>query len=305
MANKSGGGAQTISLPQGGGALHGIGEKFSPDLYTGTGNFTVPIALPPGRNGFQPQLNLAYSSGNGNGPFGLGWTLNVPGVALKTSKGIPRCQGADTYILSGAEDLVAVHDDPVSSLGVGWAWGDNAYGALGDGGRTNRSAPAQMNVLTDAVTIAAGSFHNLALWSDGSVWAWGANSSGQLGDGATADRLTPARMSGLGAVTALGAGWDHSLALKVDGTVWAWGGNTYGQLGLGTTQGRLSPVQVHGLDRVVALAAGKQYSLALREDGTVWSWGYGMALGDGVGTTRLTPGPVAGLSGVTAIAAGG
>jgi hypothetical protein len=32
---------QIVSLPQGGGALHGIGETFSPDLHTGTGNFTV------------------------------------------------------------------------------------------------------------------------------------------------------------------------------------------------------------------------------------------------------------------------
>ena len=71
MANKSGS-SGVISLPKGGEALHGIGEKFSPDLFTGTGNFTVPIALPPGRNGFQPQLKLVYSTGNGNGPFGLG-----------------------------------------------------------------------------------------------------------------------------------------------------------------------------------------------------------------------------------------
>src|SRR5215475_15107255 len=87
--NKSSNSSQTITLPQGGGALQGIGETFSPDLFTGTGNFTVPIALPPGRNGFQPQLSLVYSTGNGNGPFGLGWGLSVPGVSRKTSKGIP------------------------------------------------------------------------------------------------------------------------------------------------------------------------------------------------------------------------
>jgi hypothetical protein len=28
--------------PQRGGALHGIGEKFAPDLHTGMGNFPVP-----------------------------------------------------------------------------------------------------------------------------------------------------------------------------------------------------------------------------------------------------------------------
>lgn len=61
---------QVIAVPKGRGALQGIGEKFSPDFYTGTGNFAVPIAVPPGRNSFQPQLSLAYSTGNGNGPFG-------------------------------------------------------------------------------------------------------------------------------------------------------------------------------------------------------------------------------------------
>ena len=107
MSNKSG--TSFISLPKGGGAQHGIGEKFSPDLHTGTGNFTVPIALPSGCNGFQPQLNLVYSTGNGNGPFGLGWSLSIPGVSRKTSKGIPVYDdSSDVFILSGAEDLVPV-----------------------------------------------------------------------------------------------------------------------------------------------------------------------------------------------------
>src|SRR5262245_15669393 len=115
MANKSNNASQIISTPQGGGALHGIGETFSPDLHTGTGNFTVPIALPPGRNGFKPQLSLIYSTGNGNGPYGLGWTLSIPGVSRKTSKGIPRYRNgsgsrdeSDTFVLSGAEDLIPV-----------------------------------------------------------------------------------------------------------------------------------------------------------------------------------------------------
>lgn len=109
MSNKSGASSQIISLPQGGGAVRGIGETFSPDLHTGTGNFSVPIALPAGRNGFQPELSLVYSTGNGNGPFGMGWNLNVPGVTRKTSEGLPRyVDDLDTFILSGAEDLVAV-----------------------------------------------------------------------------------------------------------------------------------------------------------------------------------------------------
>lgn len=109
MSNKSGTSSQVISAPKGGGALQGIGEKFAPDLYTGTGNFTIPIALPSGRQGFQPQLNLVYSTGNGNGEFGLGWSLSIPGVMRKTAEGIPGYDDSqDIFILSGAEDLVPI-----------------------------------------------------------------------------------------------------------------------------------------------------------------------------------------------------
>jgi hypothetical protein len=115
MAGKSNAPGGIISTPQGGGALQGMGETFSPDLQTGTGNFSVPIALPPGRNGLQPQLTLQYSTGHGNGPFGLGWALSIPGVSRKTSSGIPRYDDAsDAFLLSGAEDLVPVLGAPQS-----------------------------------------------------------------------------------------------------------------------------------------------------------------------------------------------
>src|SRR5215203_2217905 len=109
MSDQSGASGAVLSLPKGGGALHGIGEKFAPDLHTGTGNFTVPLALPPGRNGFEPQLSLVYSSGNGNGPFGLGWSLSVPGISRKTSDRVPHYDDSqDVFLLSAAEDLVPV-----------------------------------------------------------------------------------------------------------------------------------------------------------------------------------------------------
>jgi len=100
--------AEAISLPKGGGALSGIGETFQPDLQTGTGNLTVPIELPPGRNGLAPALSLAYSTGNGNSAFGLGWTLSVPQISRRTSSGVPTYGAHDVFVLSGSEDLVEV-----------------------------------------------------------------------------------------------------------------------------------------------------------------------------------------------------
>ena len=59
-----------ISLPKGGGAIRGIGEKFAANPVTGTGSMNVPIATSPSRSGFGPQLSLSYDSGSGNGPAG-------------------------------------------------------------------------------------------------------------------------------------------------------------------------------------------------------------------------------------------
>jgi RHS repeat-associated protein len=100
-----------ISLPKGGGAIRGMGEKFAANPVTGTGSMSVPIATSPGRGGFGPELSLSYDSGAGNGPFGLGWNLSLPFITRKTDKGLPKYQDADesdVFILSGAEDLVPV-----------------------------------------------------------------------------------------------------------------------------------------------------------------------------------------------------
>jgi RHS repeat-associated protein len=105
----------SISLPKGGGAIRGIGEKFTANPATGTGSLTIPIATSPGRSGFGPELSLDYDSGSGNGPFGFGWQLGLPAITRKTDKGLPLyfdAEESDVFILSGAEDLVPVPTPP-------------------------------------------------------------------------------------------------------------------------------------------------------------------------------------------------
>ncbi|HKV12392.1 MAG TPA: SpvB/TcaC N-terminal domain-containing protein, partial [Thermoanaerobaculia bacterium] len=102
----------SISLPKGGGAIRGIGEKFAANPVNGTGSMSVPLATSPGRSGFGPELSLSYDSGSGNGPFGFGWTLSAPAISRKTDQGLPQYRDAeesDVYLLSGAEDLVPVY----------------------------------------------------------------------------------------------------------------------------------------------------------------------------------------------------
>lgn len=97
------------TLPKGGGAIRGLGEKFSANPVTGTGSMSVPVFISPGRGGFNPEITLSYDSGNGNGPFGFGWHLSIPMVSRKTDKGLPLYNDQqDTFLLSNAEDLVPI-----------------------------------------------------------------------------------------------------------------------------------------------------------------------------------------------------
>jgi RHS repeat-associated protein len=97
------------SLPKGGGAIRGIGEKVSANPANGSIALNIPIYTAPGRAGFQPGLGVSYDAGSGNGPFGFGWSLSIPSISRKTELGLPRYSDAeesDTFVISGAEDLV-------------------------------------------------------------------------------------------------------------------------------------------------------------------------------------------------------
>ncbi len=230
---------------------------------------------------------------------------SVP-VAVEELKGVKAIAAGSNYSLALLEN------------GTVMAWGGNESGQLGDGNFAGTELPVAVKGLTGVTAIAAGGEHNLALLSDGQVMAWGQNESGQLGNGDAKNSNVPVAVKDLSGVTAIAAGGEHSLALLSDGTVMAWGDDEYGQLGNSTVEEseheeievRRSevPVAVEGLSGVTAIAAGGHDSLALLANQTVMGWGeneYG-ELGDGSIVRRQeTPAAVSGLSGVTAIAAGG
>jgi len=103
----------SLSLPKGGGALKNIGDKFAANAFTGSGGMSIPLPLSPGRE-LTPSLGLSYSTGAGNGPFGVGWQLSVASITRKTDRGLPTyddASEADTFIFAGAEDLVPLLED--------------------------------------------------------------------------------------------------------------------------------------------------------------------------------------------------
>jgi hypothetical protein len=99
-------GDPAISLPKGGGAIRNVGEKFTARAVTGAGTMTVPFPVSAGRSGLGPDVTLAYDSGSGNGPHGVGWQIGIPSITRRTDRGMPRYAGGDTFLLSGEDDLV-------------------------------------------------------------------------------------------------------------------------------------------------------------------------------------------------------
>jgi len=222
--------------------------------------------------------------------------------------------------LSHVGAIAAGADHSLALLGNGtvMAWGGNEHGQLGDGGTVESDVPVAVKGLTGVTAIAAGTEYSLALLSDGKVMAWGANEHGELGDGDTNNSDVPVAVKALTGVKAIAAGGEHALALLGDGTVMAWGDDESGQLGNSSVEARgeegeeerfsTVPVAVNGASGVSAIAAGARHSLALLAGGTVVAWGEDQLgeLGDGsIARSEEKPVAVSGLTGVTAISAGG
>jgi alpha-tubulin suppressor-like RCC1 family protein len=102
---------------------------------------------------------------------------------------------------------------PMVGPGTPRTWGSNSFGELGDGTTANHFAPGPVTGLGDAVELAGGRDHGLAVLGDGTVRAWGANTYGQLGDGTATRRTSPVTVPGLAGVGTVTAGRAYSAAL--------------------------------------------------------------------------------------------
>jgi alpha-tubulin suppressor-like RCC1 family protein/phosphodiesterase/alkaline phosphatase D-like protein len=221
--------------------------------------------------------------------------------ALVDDSAIPLDRGIRA-IATGRSHVIALCTD--GSLA---AWGLNHAGSLGDGTRIDRRTPVvvpRTGALAGrtVIEVAAGTFHSLALCSDGTIAAWGSNSSGQLGDGSTVDKLSPVSVDRSGIlsgkkVVAIAAGANFNIALCDDGTLAAWGDGSSGQLGNGSnTTTSLVPLAVtrSGVlagKRPIAIEAGTDFAITLCDDGTLAGWGENSwgQLGFGFGTSQLVP----------------
>lgn len=85
----------------------GIDHDVAVDPVTGTARIGIPLRLSTGRDAFQPNLALVYSSSAANSPFGLGWALDgVPFVAADLRRRLPTYDENQPFQLSGTGELV-------------------------------------------------------------------------------------------------------------------------------------------------------------------------------------------------------
>lgn len=182
-----------------------------------------------------------------------------------------------------------------------WVWGNNSNGQVGDGTRTSRSLPVQLNSNLYPF-INAGKQASFAIRNDGMLFAWGTGSVLGLGDAISRSNPTQVGASSWTQVSsAKGPSGAHTLAIKSDGTLYAWGSNLQGQLGNGTTIDENSPIQI-GTSSWSQVNANNTRSFAIRTDGALFSWGYGW-LGDNY-LRRSSPVQI-GTSSWTQVNAGG
>ena len=201
-------------------------------------------------------------------------------------------------------------DSTTCASGCAYSWGPN-LGHLGIGTTTTKSVPVPLAGLPDVVSVST----HFAAREDGTVWGWGSNVNQALGgDWLGGSVPTPIRVGTLNDVVAVAETTDTylgptGLALRSGGGVVAWGVNGHGTLGPGSDGANTGgPVPIGDIGGATAIAGGEGAAYALRPDGTVMAWGWNDQGQLGAGYTMEDteiPVQVAGLTGVTAIAAGG
>jgi alpha-tubulin suppressor-like RCC1 family protein len=242
---------------------------------------------------------IKASSGNGAGikAGGTLWTwggnsygqLGDASIAIGGQSNIPLQIGTANNWESvevGGNCMLAKKTD-----GTIWAWGDNQFGQLGDGGTVNKNIPTQIGSATDWASISVQNTSAFAIKTNGTLWAWGANSDGQLGDGTTTQRNSPVQIGVATNWASVSSGISQTLARQTDGTLWAWGNNTYGQLGDNTTVNKTTPTKIGVATDWASVTSGWHQSLAIKTNGTLWAWGrnHRGQLGDGSTTQSNIP----------------
>lgn len=90
------------------------------------------------------------------------------------------------------------HNLAIASDGTVWAWGNNNFGAIGNGSfDTDETTPVMVQVPSGEQfqMISAGLDYSLAISANDDIWGWGYNNDGQIGDSTRTDRYLPVKIN--------------------------------------------------------------------------------------------------------------
>lgn len=90
-----------LELPSGGGRSGASASTYTIEENLGAGSLPYPLDLPVARE-LTVDLSLVYSSGGGNGLFGIGFATNLPSIGIDLRFGVPRYDGNDPLTYAGA-----------------------------------------------------------------------------------------------------------------------------------------------------------------------------------------------------------
>ena len=237
--------------------------------------------------------NVLYTWGdNGSGQIGDNTTTN-------RSSPVTVVGGITNWRLISSSEA---HKLGVTTSGVLYAWGFNAFGQLGDNTTSSRLSPVTViGGITTWSQVSAGYRHSLGLISTGVLYAWGRNDNGQLGDGITSSRSSPVTVTGgITTWSKITTSREFSFGITSAGIAYAWGNNGDGRLGDNTTTNRSSPVSiVGGITSWSQISGGIAHAVGVTTAGIAYAWGYNGQgqLGintSGGGVNRSSPVPVIG-----------
>src|SRR5579884_4075520 len=98
----------------------------------GAATYHVPIAVPPGRAGMEPNLALNYNSRNGNGPLGLGWS--IAGLsAIHRCPQTPEQDGATRGVAYDANDRLCLDGQRLVAVSGSYGQAGTEYRTEVDG----------------------------------------------------------------------------------------------------------------------------------------------------------------------------
>jgi alpha-tubulin suppressor-like RCC1 family protein len=184
------------------------------------------------------------------------------------------------------------HSCGITTSGLGFCWGSNAYGQLGNFSHQMALTPARVGGGLHWRWLSPGAYHTCGVTTDDRAYCWGRNAEGQLGIGGSTAQSRPVAVVGGLLFEQIESGHFHTCAVTTTHRAYCWGHNFEAELGNGRSSNpRATPVAVAGGLRFNQVSAAQTHSCGVTTAGRGFCWGSNPRgeLGDGTRTSRLTP----------------